>query len=181
MRRWNDNKRIPLDQLKIGDVIVAKHHTPTGTMMGPEYTVLKIEDDNIEVMNSWTKMPEPLTEADYGVDIGLTEAEIHARDFNMAREIALAMDHEMYDEGDAYHEMWNGWIDCDPYDMAYRAKDQKIMVLGWFKLKGHQIRMDDLDIGIVAEDETGDRFWCHAASRWFERWHTRYPELYEEE
>ena len=173
---WHDRKTIPAKDTKIGDVIIATHPTETSTVMGPEYTVIKKHPDRIEVIDNWHNKTEFL-DNDLRVDLNLTEDEYHDKYIEDAKAIVYAMNHELYDMGDAYHEMWNGWIETDPYDFAARAKEEKIMVVGWFKLSIQ--KMDgDLDIGIVAEYEDGERFWCHASSRWFKRWEEDYPELY---
>lgn len=144
---------------------------------GAEYTIKEFLPNGVKCYNNWKKKDEILP---YGitVQINFTEEELHQRDFNMAKEIALAMKHKLYDEGDAVHEMWNGWITCNPYEMAKTAKEEDLTVIGWFTLTAWKKR--DLDIGIVAEYPNGDRIWCHAASRWFANWEKWYPELYEE-
>ena len=144
---------------------------------GATRTIKEFLPEGVKCSNSWTKQDE-IFSYDINIHIDFTEEEIYKRDFDKAREIALAMKHEMYDEGDATHEMWNGWITTDPYKMAKTAKEQDIFVLGWFKLKDYQRRMNGLDIGIVAEDFNGNRIWCHAKSSWFEKWEKWYPELY---
>ena len=173
---WSDKKTIPAGDTKVGDVIIAIHPTETSIVSGPKYTVVKKHPDRIEVVDDWHNETK-FFDNDMRVDLKLTEAEYHNKYLEDAKAVAYAMDHEMYDMGDAYHEMWNGWIDINPYDMASNAKDAQIMIVGWFKLSVQKWD-GDLDIGIVAEYEDGERFWCHASSKWFKDWKEDYPELY---
>lgn len=173
---WSDKKTILAKETNIGDIIIAIHPTETSIQIGPEYTVVKKHSNCIEVIEDWHNQTK-FFDNNMQVDLKLTEAEYHNKYLEEAKAVAYAMDHEMYDMGDACHEMWNGWIDVNPYDMASNAKDNHIMIVGWFKLS-IQKWDGDLDIGIVAEDEDGERFWCHASSKWFEKWKEYYPELY---
>jgi hypothetical protein len=98
----------------------------------------------------------------------------------LAKKVALALEHELYDDGGTCHEMWNGWIGCDPYEFAQNLDKYHLIILGYFKLKSLKPGTL-LDIGIVAEDEDGERFWCHYSSKWIKDWKDEYPELYKED
>lgn len=170
----NDYKTIKISEARIGDEIIAIHPDEHTTKMGPHYTINKKRKNTVEAVNSWTNEIETFN-SDIMVDIELTEFERNTKYFEEAKNVVEAMSHELYDEGDAFHEMWNGWIDCNPYDMAANAKEEQITIIGWFKLRRPK---GDLDIGIVAEYPDGDRFWDHASSEWFTNWRKWYPELY---
>ena len=117
------------------------------------------------------------------VQIPLTIEEIHKRDFHYAIEVAKAMEHEIYLESADFHEMWNAWISCDPYAMGAECQEQKITVLGYARLPETMVKKsifgNELKIGIIAQDASGDTFWCHADEKWFKDWRELYPELYE--
>ena len=178
--RIRDCKTIQAKDTRIGDTIIVIHPTETSSVFGPEYRVVQKYEDKIEVFNDWTNQNQ-FFENSMRVDVRLTENEYRTKYFDTAKDIAMAMNHELYDYGDAYHEMWNGWIDPDRYNMAEKLQNEKLMIVGWFKLT--TLKWDDyFDIGIVAEYlSDGERFWCHAASRWFNDWKEYYPELYKEE
>ena len=105
----------------------------------------------------------------------LTEQEYKSKYFHTAKEIVQGLQNKLYSPGDAYHEMWNGWIGINPYEMAQDMVKHKLIIIGYFPLSNV---LDTRDIGIVAEDKDGDRFWCHANSVWFAHWEEKYPELY---
>lgn len=91
-------------------------------------------------------------------------------------ELIKAMEHEMYDQGDARHEMWNHWTwDPSPTNTAIRCKDEGLKIIGYFYLPNPSY---DLDIGVVAEYEDGDRIWCHAKKSWYDSWKKWFPDLY---
>ena len=98
--------------------------------------------------------------------------------YKKAKQIVQALEHELYDSGDAHHEYWNTWVlALDPYDMAESAEKFNLTIIGYFKLKEPK---HGLDIGIVAEEKDGNRIWCHAKKVWFEDWKEEFPELYKE-
>lgn len=170
-----DYKQVSIKNLNIGDTF-SSYHKGNMSSMGATYTVEEITETEVICRNSWTKELQSFSKETIFVDIPMTEKELHIRDFDKAKEIAEAFEHQLYDPGDAPHEMWNGWLmGIDPYDIAAHLKEDKITIIGWFYLtypKG------DLDIGVVAEDFEGDRFWCHAKKSWYSNWKKWYPELY---
>ena len=178
MNYIKDYKTIPITELTSNDIIIAIHPKPNQTSCGPNYRLIAKYSTQVELIDDWYNKHH-LFDNNITVDIQLTEQEKHTRDFDKAKEIAQAMEHELYDAGDAIHEMYNGWIDCNPYDMAKVVKEMDITIIGWFWLYSNIINKTyDLDIGIVAEYSDGDRIWCHANSKWFKDWKTYYPELY---
>lgn len=72
-----------------------------------------------------------------------------------------------YDEI-GYHEMWNGWLYGNPFEIAKDCEHEKIHILGHCsyiqpKYIGYNLS-ETLDIGVCAEYEDGERFWCHYSS-----------------
>jgi len=93
-------------------------------------------------------------------------------------EILQALNHELYDCGDAYHELWNTWVCAlTPYDLLESIEKFNLTIIGYFKLAKPKL---GLDIGVVAENQKGERFWCHAKKAWFDSWRDEYPQLYNE-
>ncbi len=97
--------------------------------------------------------------------------------YEKTKQIIKDLDHELYDCGDAYHEMWNTWVCAlSPYDLLESVEKFNLTILGYFKLDEPKV---NLDIGVIVEDGEGERFWCHARKAWFDDWKEEYPELYE--
>lgn len=174
-----DYKRIKSKDVKENDIIIHTHFKSNSTEMGPEYHLITKHPTQIEVIDSW-KNEHHFFDNDMEVDVKLTIEEKHARDYIEAKQIVQGMLNKLYGPGDAVHEMWNGWIDPDPYDMAKRLKKQEAIVIGWFQLDYPKKigKYTNLDIGIVIEYSDGERFWCHADSTWFKNWPEYYKELY---
>ena len=85
----------------------------------------------------------------------------------------------LYDEI-GYHEMWNLWLYGTPYEMAAYCEKEKIKIIGHSTDITPKIAMfsrDTLDVGVCAEYEDGERFWCHYRSSDIEKLLERYSEL----
>lgn len=88
---------------------------------------------------------------------------------------------DLYDTGDAYHEMWNAWISDDWYEMSNQLQDLTFILAGiapcpWGK--------DDLfgegkTVAFVAEDDNGERFWCHGSIDWVDDIREQMKDIYE--
>lgn len=90
---------------------------------------------------------------------------------------------DLYGVADAYHEMWNGWVDCDFYEMAAELSDEDFYLVGiapapWSK--------DDIfgkgkSVAFIAEYyDSGERFWCHGSLDWVEGMREQMEDIYEE-
>lgn len=150
-----------------------------------EYIIKEIMKDNnilCEIKSGGSKIFEPNIE----IEVPKTEEEYKQENFQWAKMIAAAVSLgcELYPHPWDEHEMWNAWIDCDPYDMAEKCRKENLMPLGWFKIDDMHsagIGYANLDIGIVAEDlDRGHDIWCHASSDYYKHWPEIYPELYKE-
>lgn len=90
---------------------------------------------------------------------------------------------DLYDVGDAYHEMWNAWIKCDFYEMAVKLEEEDFYLLGiapapWDK--------DDL-FGegkscafVGCYYSTDERFWAHGSYDWVEDMREQMEDVYDE-
>lgn len=116
------------------------------------------------------------------VEIKYTEKEINDKYEQQVIELIRAVNNKLYDQGDAIHEMWNGWIwEPSPGDMVVNLEANDLKVIGYFELnKQQRAGYMDLDIGIVAEYiDTGDRIWCHTKRGWYQSWKRDFPDLWE--
>lgn len=88
----------------------------------------------------------------------------------------------MYDVGDAYHEMWNAWIALDFYEMNECIKDNDFFLVG---IAPAPWNVDDIfgegnTVAFVAEErDTGNRFWCHGSKKWVEDMREQMFEIWE--
>lgn len=75
---------------------------------------------------------------------------------------------DVQDHGE--HECDNSWLGCGIKDITEGVTKGNYTLLGWFPLaqaKNYTTGID-LDIGVVCEDEDGNRFWCHYAKKWLD-------------
>lgn len=178
-------KFVPINSVPIGTKF-STYRTKTSTyMMADEYTILEIREDEVICFSDRNKT-ETSFHKNILIEIPKTKEEWHAENFNWAKMVAAAVSPgcELYPHPWDEHEMYNAWIDTDPYNMAAKCREENLMPLGWFKIDDMHsagIGYDYLDIGIVAEDiDRGCDIWCHASSDYFKYWPEWYPELYEE-
>lgn len=72
---------------------------------------------------------------------------------------------DMSNVGDAFHEMWNGWVEYDWMKQLIEIVDENFFIIGVAEAPYGCWSIDDA-VALVAEyKDTGDRFWCHVA-RW---------------
>lgn len=72
---------------------------------------------------------------------------------------------DLYDVGDAFHEMWNGWVEYEWAKQLIEIVDETFFIVGIAEAPYECWSIED-SVALVAEyKETGDRFWCHVA-RW---------------
>lgn len=68
------------------------------------------------------------------------------------------------------HEYDNSWLISSIEELTNKLNEKEYRLIGWFPLSAPKKYADNiyLDIGIVAEEEDGYRFWCHYIKRWLE-------------
>lgn len=170
-------KQKNLKDLKVGESFKGMYYPNGKCVWGPTYTVEERNNNQIKCKDSWhNKTVIFPIDKNIKVDMPLTKQEYKSKYFHTAKEIVQGLQNKLYSPGDAHHEMWNGWIGINPYEMAQNMVKYKLIIIGYFTLSN---TLDTRDIGIVAEDENCERFWCHANSAWFKYWKEDFPELYE--
>lgn len=100
-------------------------------------------------------------------EVDMTEDEIHAQYEKAAAEIIKNIQIELPISEIGEHEMWNGWISCDAYEMAMALAADSIKVVGHCTeiVPKHAMFSNDLlDVGICIEYDDKERCWCHARS-----------------
>lgn len=99
--------------------------------------------------------------------IEMTDEEFRGKYNRYAGEVLKAIQNTMNRDEIGYHEMWNGWLSSNPWELAQACKAKKIEVIGHCKdivPKTAMFSGDTLDVGVCAEYEDGERFWCHFKS-----------------
>ena len=84
---------------------------------------------------------------------------------------------DLYDVGDAYHEMYNAWIGCDFYEMNNDLLDENFTLIG-IAPAPYGCSIDD-PIAFVAEYDDGERFWSHGGQSWVDFMREQMREVYE--
>lgn len=88
--------------------------------------------------------------------------------------------HDMYDVGDAYHEMWNGWIDIDWYEMSAGLQDEDFYLLGIAPAPSPWAGHSDPVAFVCATYDDTQRFWCHGGKDWVENMREQMKDIYKE-
>lgn len=95
--------------------------------------------------------------------VELTREEFEKKYLKRARDVYANIQNRLAKYEIGTHEMWNGWLSGDPYEMAQYETRDGFKVVGycpdivpktsWFG--------DSLDVGVCIEYEDGNRYWCH--------------------
>lgn len=99
--------------------------------------------------------------------VELTESEIQMKYRTKAKEVMKNIQNKLYRDEIGYHEMNNSWLSYDPYEMAQWCAKEKIKIVGHcvdITPKTAMFSGEKLDVGVCAEYEDGERFWCHYKS-----------------
>lgn len=165
----NEMKKIPIKQMKKGDTFRILY-TNDGTVRIADFKIIEI--CGIFAKISAYGREETISTENCFVDIPLTKEELENKYNNEISELKVKLAHKMSNTDNiGKHEMWNGWISSDLIEMAQACAKYNIKIIGYFQLSNPKrlVGKTFLDIGIVAEDNNGSRFWCHASKRWFKK------------
>ena len=103
--------------------------------------------------------------------IPLTEDEFILKYNRKAGEILNALQQKLSLDEAGAKTQWNSWLSSNPWELAQFCTEKKLTI------RGHCTDIapkrswggDLLDVGICAEDEDGDRFWCHFSGSTIEK------------
>ena len=90
----------------------------------------------------------------------------------------LGLFKDMYDVGDASHEMWNAWIGTNFYEMNFDCNDNNITLIG-IAPAPYPCSAIRNAVAFVAEDEDGNRFWSHGSQDWVEDMRDEMRDIYD--
>ena len=177
-------KYVSSKEVKVGD-IVQGYRLGTLTSM----CTAKIKGKN-PFKITITMWPDSTSARDEDIDasalfkVEMAEEEFRKKYNKQAKELMLALKNKMVLDEIGYHEMWNAWIDFDPWEMAEACIKNNIRVLGIssdIPSKANMFSGKVCDIGVCAEYiDNGERFWCHWFSSSIEDMFEAYRYLIEE-
>lgn len=90
----------------------------------------------------------------------------------------LGLYNDMYDVGDAYHEMWNAWVGVDFYEMNSDCVENNIVLVGIAPAPWGCASIED-PVAFVAENEDGTRFWSHGGQSWVNDMREQMRDIYD--
>ena len=157
-----ENKLVTYRNLKIGQRINGTQGNGcTSSFVG----YVKAINPSYVTVEMWKKGG---TEEKYSTDflfmVEMTEEEFHAKYRKKAKEVMVNIQNKLHGDELGYHEMWNSWLFGSPYEIAKECIRNKIMVVGYstdIVPKYGLLDADVADVGVCAEYEDGERFWCH--------------------
>lgn len=94
----------------------------------------------------------------------MTEEDIKVKYFEKAKEVVANIQNKLYKDQIGYHEMWNSWLFGTPFEIAQACSRENIKIVGYcddIVVKHNLFSSAAMDIGVCAEYEDGERFWCH--------------------
>lgn len=116
-------------------------------------------------------------------EVEMTEEEFNAKYREKAREVLYGIQNRLHGDEIGYHEMWNAWLYGTPYEIAKECVKQNMRVIGHspdIVPKHAMFSGDLLDVGVCAEYEDGERFWCHFRSQDIKEMLEEYKDLIQE-
>lgn len=160
----NETKTVTWRSLHPGDKLTGWHQNNTHNY---GYATVKCANIVSVTISLWDKEEIQLDSETSTFDVELTRKEFEKKYRSYASSLVNALTTVVIDEQEAgYHEMWNGWIDPDPYIMASECKKNNMHVVGLVRLLFPKTSFfgEVLDVGICCEYDNGQRFWCHTFS-----------------
>lgn len=94
----------------------------------------------------------------------MTEDDIRIKYFDKAKEVVANIQNKLYKDQVGYHEMWNSWLFGTPFEIAQACCKDNIKIVGYCEdivIKHNLFSGAVMDIGVCAEYDDGERFWCH--------------------
>ena len=89
----------------------------------------------------------------------------------------MGLFNDMYDVGDAYHEMYNAWTSFDWYEMSENLYDESFFLVGVAPAPYECFAFDE-SIAFVCEEPNGTRLWCHGSKDWVTRMREQMKSMY---
>lgn len=171
-----EKKDVTYKNLKIGQEI--KGHKLEGHDVSYSAIVKSINPSYVTILK-WGKIEEQVDSRSLFC-VEMTEQEMKDKYKKKAKEVLKNLKNKLHRDEIGYHEMWNSWLYGTPYEVAQYCVNDKIKVIGYctdIKPKYAMFSGDVLDVGVCAEYEDGERFWCHYRYSDIERMFKRNKDL----
>lgn len=113
--------------------------------------------------------------------VEITKEEFQNKYRAKAKEVLKNIQNRLHRDQIGYHEMWNAWLYGNPYEIARQCVKENITIVGHCSdiiPKTSLFSDEDIyDVGVCAEYESGERFWCHFKFSMIENMIEEYKEL----
>lgn len=90
--------------------------------------------------------------------------------------------HDLYDVGDASHQMWNYWIADDAYELLCNLEEEDFFLVGIapasYAFAGKEF--EDSIAFVIETYDTGTRYWCHGYKSWVKDMRAQMEHIYKE-
>lgn len=81
----------------------------------------------------------------------------------------MGLHNDMYQVGEARHEMWNGWIQTSWEEQLIELLDEDFFIIGIVDPAPPRVGLPMRHpVAIVIEYDDGARYWCHAEWDWID-------------
>lgn len=159
------------------------HRNPNGTHAS-HFVSIEVGEDG--VAREWGRNPVDMDKVAY-FHQSLTWEERDewyktAVDMSQARNQLnlMGLHNDMYQVGEARHEMWNGWIQATWEEQLIEILDENFFIIGIVDPAPPRIGLPMRHpVAIVIEYDDGDRYWCHAEWDWINDMRQESKEVYE--
>lgn len=173
-----ENKLVTYKHLKVGQEI---NGTKGGGLRSAFCAIVKSINPAYVTVEMWREGGrEEKIDASLMFEIEMTEEEFNAKYREKAKEVLRGIQNKLHGDELGYHELWNAWLYGTPYEIAKECIANNMKVIGYSPdiLPKHTMLSGDLlDIGVCAEYDDGERFWCHFRSDDIKKMLERYGEL----
>lgn len=167
--RMKERKKLSYDEIQVGQKIFCYHLGRQCTISWRDIVKEITENGVILYSKRFSNDAGELIPKEAVFEVELTEEEFNQKYHEDAREVYNILNSGEYVGDHGYHEMDNSWQGSSCQEIYKRLAEQHLHLLGWFWLQ--EIRhgwFADYDVGMVVEDDTGERFWCHYKKQWID-------------
>lgn len=163
MRIRETKKWLTISQLKAGQEIA--WYKSEGKYISPAYSVIKeINNNTLILTNKFDKSSTDSLNLSDNVlfEVYLTEEEFINKYHPLSNPLYDILKGPEYIGDKGHYDADNSWLACSLEELYYNLSLRNFKLIGWFSLP--EIKhgfFDDYDIGIIIEDNSNERFWCH--------------------
>jgi hypothetical protein len=160
-----ENKKVTFKNLTVGQEIKG---IEDGSLCSSFNAIIKDINPAFVTYWMWGKADrEEKVRSDVMFLIEMTEEDFNDKYREKAKEVLNNIQNKLNYDEIGYHEMWNSWLYGTPYEIAKECINENITIRGYSSDIGYKTDLSGeiLDIGVCAEYEDGERFWCHFSTK----------------